>query len=171
MSKNNDVALDDVFTATTGSVLVSGIQALVRLTLEQMWLDEARGLKTASFVSGYPGSPLGGVDMEFDRAKRFLDPSGVRFQHGLNEELAATAVVGTQFVDQLPGATYDGVVGYWFGKNPGLDRAADALRHGNYAGTTPLGGAVAMIGDDPSSKSSTLPSSSAEMCIPIWSLT
>ena len=164
MSKNNDVALDDVFTATTGSVLVSGIQALVRLTLEQMWLDEARGLKTASFVSGYPGSPLGGVDMEFDRAKRFLDPAGVRFQHGLNEELAATAVVGTQFVDQLPGATYDGVVGYWFGKNPGLDRAADALRHGNYAGTTPLGGAVAMIGDDPSSKSSTLPSSSAEMC-------
>ena len=131
MSKNNDVALDDVFTATTGSVLVSGIQALVRLTLEQMWLDEARGLTTASFVSGYPGSPLGGVDMEFDRAKRFLDPAGVRFQHGLNEELAATAVVGTQFVDQLPGATYDGVVGYWFGKNPGLDRAArlTALLH------------------------------------------
>ena len=164
MAKQSDVRLDDVFTATSGSVLMSGIQAIVRAALEQMWLDHGRSLNTASFISGYPGSPLGGVDMELDRAKRFLDPANVIFQHGLNEELAATAVVGSQLLDQVPGALYDGVVGYWFGKNPGLDRAADALRHGNYAGTMPLGGMVAIIGDDPSSKSSTLPSASAEMC-------
>ncbi len=164
MAKNSDVNLSDVFTATSGSVLMSGIQAIVRATLEQMWLDRGRGLSTGSFVSGYPGSPLGTVDMEFDRAKRYCEPANIHFHHAINEELAATAVVGTQLVDQLPGADVEGAVGYWFGKNPGLDRAADALRHGNYMGTTPLGGLVAFIGDDPSSKSSTLPSSSAEMC-------
>ncbi|MEI7479989.1 MAG: indolepyruvate ferredoxin oxidoreductase family protein, partial [Actinomycetes bacterium] len=164
MAKHSDVNLSDVFTATSGSVLMSGIQAIVRASLEQMWLDRGRGLSTGSFVSGYPGSPLGTVDMEFDRAKRYLEPANIHFHHAINEELAATAVVGTQLVDQLPGADVDGAVGYWFGKNPGLDRAADALRHGNYMGTSPLGGLVAFIGDDPSSKSSTLPSSSAEMC-------
>ena len=164
MAKHSDVNLSDVFTATSGSVLMSGIQAIVRASLEQMWLDRGRGLSTGSFVSGYPGSPLGTVDMEFDRAKRYCDPANIHFHHAINEELAATAVVGTQLVDQLPGADVDGAVGYWFGKNPGLDRAADALRHGNYMGTSPLGGLVAFIGDDPSSKSSTLPSSSAEMC-------
>ena len=164
MAKHSDVNLSDVFTATSGSVLMSGIQAIVRASLEQMWLDRGRGFKTGSFVSGYPGSPLGTVDMEFDRAKRYLDPANVHFSHAINEELAATAVVGTQMLDHLPGARFDGAVGYWFGKNPGFDRAADALRHGNYMGTAALGGLVAMVGDDPSSKSSTLPSSSAEMC-------
>ena len=153
MAKQSDVNLSDVFTATSGSVLMSGIQAIVRASLEQMWLDRGRGLSTGSFVSGYPGSPLGTVDMEFDRAKRYLEPANIHFHHAINEELAATAVVGTQLVDQLPGADVDGAVGYWFGKNPGLDRAADALRHGNYMGTSPLGGLVAFIGDDPSSKS------------------
>ena len=158
------VSLNDVFEAHEGAVLMSGVQALVRLAIEQMRLDRARGLHTGTFVSGYPGSPLGTVDMEFKRAERYTKPEGIVFKDGLNEELAASAVAGTQLLDQLPGALVDGVVGLWYGKNPGLDRAADAIRHGNFAGTMPLGGAVAIIGDDPASKSSTLPSSSAEMC-------
>ncbi|WP_336204330.1 indolepyruvate ferredoxin oxidoreductase family protein [Nonomuraea sp. LPB2021202275-12-8] len=158
------VSLDDRYTATDGRVLMSGIQALVRLTLEQRRLDERRGLDTRVFVSGYQGSPLGGVDLEMGRAARFLDPAGVVFQPGLNEELAATSVAGTQLLGQLPGKRHDGVTGFWYGKNPGLDRAADAIRHGNVAGTAALGGAVAWIGDDPGSKSSTVPSSCEPMC-------
>ncbi|MCQ8832082.1 indolepyruvate ferredoxin oxidoreductase family protein [Streptomyces malaysiensis] len=158
------VSLDDKYTARSGRVLISGIQALVRLTLEQRRLDEARGLNTRAFVTGYQGSPLGGVDMEMDRARRFLDPGGVVFRPGLNEELAATAVAGTQVLGQVPGRRHDGVTGFWYGKNPGLDRAADAIRHSTVAGTAALGGAVAWIGDDPGSKSSTVPSSCEPMC-------
>ncbi|MGW7694516.1 indolepyruvate ferredoxin oxidoreductase family protein [Streptomyces asiaticus] len=158
------VSLDDPYTARGGRVLISGIQALVRLTLEQRRLDEARGLDTRAFVSGYPGSPLGGVDLELDRARRFLDPAGVVFRPGLNEELAATAVAGTQLLGQVPGRRHEAVTGFWYGKNPGLDRAADAMRHGTVAGTAALGGAVAWIGDDPGSKSSTVPSSCEPMC-------
>lgn len=158
------VSLDDRYTAHDGRVLISGIQALVRLTLEQRRLDEARGLNTRAYVSGYQGSPLAGVDLEMGRAKRFLEQAGVVFQAGLNEELAATAVAGTQLLEQVPGRRHDGVTGFWYGKNPGLDRAADAIRHANVAGTTPLGGAVAWIGDDPGCKSSTLPSSCEPMC-------
>ncbi|GAA3213020.1 indolepyruvate ferredoxin oxidoreductase family protein [Nonomuraea helvata] len=158
------VSLDDKYTAADGRVLISGIQALVRLTLEQRRLDEERGLDTRVFVSGYQGSPLAGVDMEMGRAARFLEQAGVVFQAGLNEELAATSVAGTQLLDQVPGRRHDGVTGFWYGKNPGLDRAADALRHANVAGTAPLGGAVAWIGDDPGCKSSTLPSSCEPMC-------
>ncbi|MEV0581374.1 indolepyruvate ferredoxin oxidoreductase family protein [Nonomuraea sp. NPDC050310] len=158
------VHLDDKYTATEGRVLISGIQALVRLTLEQRRLDEARGLNTRVFVSGYQGSPLGGVDLEMARAARFLDPAGVVFQPGLNEELAATAVAGTQLLKETPGARHQGVTGFWYGKNPGLDRAADAIRHANLAGTSAHGGAVAWIGDDPGSKSSTVPSSCEPMC-------
>ncbi|MYW04378.1 indolepyruvate ferredoxin oxidoreductase family protein [Streptomyces sp. SID3343] len=157
------VSLDDKYTAESGRVLISGIQALVRLTLEQRRLDAERGLDTRVFVSGYQGSPLGGVDLEMGRAKRFLDPAGVVFRAGLNEELAATAVAGSQLVDQTPGARHVGVTGFWYGKNPGLDRAADAIRHATMAGTAPLGGAVAWIGDDPGSKSSTVPSSCEPM--------
>ncbi|MFB4266694.1 indolepyruvate ferredoxin oxidoreductase family protein [Nonomuraea sp. GTA35] len=158
------VSLDDKYTALDGRVLISGIQALVRLTLEQRRLDRARGLDTRAYVTGYQGSPLAGVDLEMGRAKRFLDEAGVVFQASLNEELAATAVAGTQLLEQVPGRRHDGVVGYWYGKNPGLDRAADAIRHANVAGTAPLGGAVAWIGDDPGCKSSTLPSSCEPMC-------
>ncbi|WP_194244205.1 indolepyruvate ferredoxin oxidoreductase family protein [Nonomuraea phyllanthi] len=158
------VSLDDKYTALDGRVLISGIQALVRLTLEQRRLDEERGLDTRVFVSGYQGSPLAGVDLEMGRAARFLDPAGVVFQPGLNEELAATSVAGTQLLDQVPGRRHDGVTGFWYGKNPGLDRAADAIRHANVAGTAPLGGAVAWIGDDPGCKSSTLPSACEPMC-------
>ncbi|MFC4947901.1 indolepyruvate ferredoxin oxidoreductase family protein [Pseudonocardia sp. GCM10023141] len=158
------VSLDDKYTAEHGRVLISGIQAIVRLTLEQRALDEARGLNTRVFVTGYQGSPLAGLDTEMGRAARFLEPAGVVFQAGLNEELAATAIAGTQMLRRTPGARHDGVTGFWYGKNPGLDRAADAIRHGNVAGTAALGGAVALIGDDPSSKSSTVPSACEQMC-------
>ncbi|MEV4253111.1 indolepyruvate ferredoxin oxidoreductase family protein [Spirillospora sp. NPDC049652] len=157
------VRLDDRYTAHEGRVLISGVQALVRLTLEQRWLDEARGFDTRAFVSGYQGSPLGGVDLEMGRAAKFLDEAGVVFQAGLNEELAATAVAGTQLLGQVPGRRHEGVTGYWYGKNPGLDRAADAIRHAQLAGTAAVGGAVAWIGDDPASKSSTVPSSCEPM--------
>ncbi|MFD7898213.1 indolepyruvate ferredoxin oxidoreductase family protein [Streptomyces sp. NPDC059743] len=158
------ISLDDKYVLHSGRVLMSGIQALVRLTLEQRRLDEARGLNTRVFVSGYQGSPLGGVDLEMGRARRFLDPEGVTFRAGLNEELAATAVAGTQMLGKVPGSRHQGVTGFWYGKNPGLDRAADAIRHSNVAGTSALGGAVAWIGDDPGSKSSTVPSSCEPMC-------
>ncbi|MCW2952974.1 MAG: indolepyruvate ferredoxin oxidoreductase alpha and beta subunit [Conexibacter sp.] len=158
------VALDDKYVAESGRVLISGVQALVRLTLEQRRLDRRRGHDTGVFVSGYQGSPLGGVDREMQRAHKLLEPEGIVFHPGLNEELAATAVAGTQLLGQLERRRRDGVVGFWYGKNPGFDRAADALRHGNVSGTAPLGGAVAWIGDDPESKSSTLPSSCEPMC-------
>ncbi|HEX3831738.1 MAG TPA: indolepyruvate ferredoxin oxidoreductase family protein [Solirubrobacteraceae bacterium] len=151
--------LDDRYSAERGRALMNGIQALVRLLIEQRRLDASRGLNTGVFVSGYPGSPLGGLDREIVRAREHLNPHGVVFEPGVNEELAATAVNGTQLVEQLPGRTRDGVTGFWYGKAPGLDRAADAIRHGNVSGTSHLGGAVALIGDDPVCKSSTLPSS------------
>ncbi|MDQ4119779.1 MAG: indolepyruvate ferredoxin oxidoreductase family protein, partial [Actinomycetota bacterium] len=131
--------------------------------LAQRRLDIARGLDTRAFVSGYQGSPLGGLDSELGRARRHLDEAGVVFRPGVNEELAATAVAGTQLLDAVPGRRHDGVVGFWYGKNPGLDRAADAIRHGTLAGTARLGGAVAIVGDDPASKSSTVPSSCEPM--------
>jgi indolepyruvate ferredoxin oxidoreductase len=143
---------------------MSGIQALVRVTLDQRRLDDDRGLRTGLFVSGYEGSPLGGLDLEMARARRHLDELGVTFRPGLNEELAATAVAGTQSLGVFPGRRVDGVTGCWYGKNPGLDRAADAIRHGNISGTAPLGGAVAWIGDDPASKSSTVPSTCVATC-------
>jgi indolepyruvate ferredoxin oxidoreductase len=151
--------LDDRYVAQSGHALMSGIQAIVRLLIEQRRLDSTRGLNTGVFVSGYPGSPLGGLDREIIRAREHLEPHGVVFEPGVNEELAATAVNGTQLVEQLPGRTRDGVTGFWYGKAPGLDRAADAIRHGNVSGTAHLGGAVALVGDDPVCKSSTLPSS------------
>jgi indolepyruvate ferredoxin oxidoreductase len=154
-----EARLDDRYTAGHGRALMSGIQALVRLLIEQRRLDASRGLNTGVFVSGYPGSPLGGLDREIVHAREHLEPHGIVFEPAVNEELAATAVNGTQLIGELPGRTRDGVVGFWYGKAPGLDRAADAIRHGNVSGTAHLGGAVALIGDDPICKSSTLPSS------------
>lgn len=159
-----EVSLDDALTVEDGPVLLTGIQALVRTTLQQRWADERRGLDTAAFVSGYQGSPLGGVDRAMQRASAHLDAAGIVFRPGLNEELAATAVAGTQLLGQLDRRRVEAVTGYWYGKAPGLDRAADAIRHGNLSGTAPLGGAVAWIGDDPTAKSSTVPSSSEPLC-------
>jgi indolepyruvate ferredoxin oxidoreductase len=159
-----EVTLDDKYVAESGRVPISGVQALVRLMLDQRRLDRRRGHDTAVFVSGYPGSPLGGLDQELRRASRHLTPAGVVFRPGVNEELAATAVAGTQLLGRLAGRRHDGVTGFWFGKSPGFDRAADAIRHGTLSGTSPLGGAVALIGDDPTAKSSTVPSASEAMC-------
>ncbi|MBF6619922.1 MAG: indolepyruvate ferredoxin oxidoreductase family protein [Patulibacter sp.] len=159
-----DVSLDDKYDAVAGPVLLNGIQALVRIALDQQRLDERAGHRNGIFVSGYPGSPLGGVDRELEREHQRLSAARVVFRPGLNEELAATAVSGTQLLGELERRRVDGVTGFWFGKSPGLDRAADAIRHGNLAGTSPLGGAVAWIGDDPASKSSTVPSSSEPLC-------
>lgn len=157
------VSISDRYEATEGTVLLSGIEALVRLLLTQRDLDRARDLSTALFISGYEGSPLGGLDQQLQRAHQLLSEADIVFSPGLNEELAATSVGGTQLTGQLPGRRVDGVVGFWYGKNPGLDRAADAIRHANVSGTSPLGGAVALVGDDPMSKSSTLPSSCEQM--------
>ncbi|MBJ7519903.1 MAG: indolepyruvate ferredoxin oxidoreductase family protein [Solirubrobacteraceae bacterium] len=159
-----DVNLQDKFAATAGAVLLSGVQSLVRTTLDQRRLDRAAGLSTAAYVSGYQGSPLGGVEREMGRAAAEREDLGVVFAQGVNEELAATAVAGTQLLGEVGGRRHDAVTGYWFGKAPGLDRAADAIRHANVSGTHPLGGAVAWIGDDPSAKSSSVPSSSEPLC-------
>jgi indolepyruvate ferredoxin oxidoreductase len=160
----SDVTLEDKYTAESGPVMLGGIQALVRLMLDVRRMDQRRGHDTGVFITGYQGSPLGGLDQELARARRLLEPAGVVFHPGLNEELAATAVGGTQLIGELDGRSKEGVAGFWYGKNPGLDRAADAIRHSNLTGTAPLGGAVALIGDDPSAKSSTVPSGCESTC-------
>ncbi|MDE2579426.1 MAG: indolepyruvate ferredoxin oxidoreductase family protein [Hyphomicrobiales bacterium] len=138
-----------------GHVLMTGAQALVRLPMLQSARDRAAGLNTAGYVSGYRGSPLGGLDSLFARTKRALDASNVTFAPGLNEELAATAIWGTQQIDALGAAKVDGVFGMWYGKGPGVERAADALRHGNFAGAHKNGGVLVVYGDDHPGKSST----------------
>jgi indolepyruvate ferredoxin oxidoreductase len=163
-SQVDNITLEDCYRRQDGRVHLTGTQALVRMLLEQSALDRRRGLRTAAFVSGYPGSPLGGLDREIVAAAKYVEPAGIVFRPGVNEELAATAVAGTQLLAELPGRDVDGVVGFWYGKNPGLDRAADAIRHATISGTAHLGGAVAIIGDDPMCKSSTLPSSAEAMC-------
>ena len=155
-------SLEDKYRVVSGRIFISGIEALVRLTVEQTRLDRSRGLATSVFVSGYPGSPLGGLDLEFLRSASLLGDEVV-YRPGVNEELAATAVAGTQLLGRVPGRTRRGVTGIWFGKSPGLDRAADAIRHATLSGTSPFGGAVAWIGDDPACKSSTVPSSCEPM--------
>ena len=153
-----ETTLRDKYVLEQGTIFLSGIQALVRVLLDQQRSDRRHGLNTATFVSGYQGSPLGGFDKEVIALRELAAEHAIEFTSGLNEELAATAVYGSQLVQNLPGARHDGVVGVWYGKNPGLDRAMDALRHANFAGTHPNGGALALVGDDPSCKSSTLPS-------------
>ena len=154
------VTLDDKYALESGRVYLSGVQALVRLLLEQRRRDHKRGLNTAGFVSGYRGSPLGGVDLELWRAASVLAGEHIHFEPGLNEELAATMVQGSQQIGVIGKAQYDGVFGLWYGKNPGLDRAADALKHNNAAGTAHLGGALAVSGDDPAASSSSIPNQS-----------
>src|SRR5690242_5853090 len=153
-----DVSLTDKYELEQGTIFLSGIQALVRVLLDQHRADARRGVRTATFASGYQGSPLGGFDKEVQRLRDLAGEHHIEFTPGLNEELAATAVYGTQLAMGLPDPKYDGVVGVWYGKNPGLDRAMDAIRHANFAGTSPTGGVLALVGDDPSCKSSTLPS-------------
>jgi len=151
------VTLDDKYTAKRGRVFLNGMQALTRLPIVQRWRDQAAGHNTAGFISGYRGSPLGGYDLELMRAKKYLDPLTIHFEPGLNEDLAATAVWGSQQVNLSDKAKYDGVFGIWYGKGPGVDRSMDVFKHANAAGTSPLGGVLAIAGDDHGAKSSTLP--------------
>ncbi|GAA3561881.1 indolepyruvate ferredoxin oxidoreductase family protein [Streptomyces osmaniensis] len=148
------------YQATAGRVQLTGIQALARLPIDQHRRDLAAGKDVATFISGYEGSPLAGYDLELGRLRSLLDANDVRHVPGLNEEAAATAVQGSQLVNTLDGATRDGVLGIWYGKAPGLDRATDALRHGNLMGAHPAGGALVLVGDDPAAKSSSVPCSS-----------
>src|SRR5947207_3270621 len=152
-----DVRLEDKYVLASGRVYVSGIQALVRLLIMQRLRDEAAGINTAGFVSGYRGSPLGGLDKALWEAQPHLDRHHIKFQPGVNEDLAATAVWGTQQVGLLGPAKYDGVYAMWYGKGPGVDRCGDVFKHANHAGTTKHGGVLLVAGDDHGAYSSTLP--------------
>ncbi|WP_088281492.1 indolepyruvate ferredoxin oxidoreductase family protein [Ideonella sp. A 288] len=150
------VTLDDKYALDSGRAFMSGIQALVRLPMLQRVRDAAAGLNTAGFVSGYRGSPLGGYDQALWSAKKHLAAHHVVFQPGVNEELAATAVWGTQQIEfDAANRKYDGVFGLWYGKGPGVDRCSDVFKHANLAGTSPHGGVIALAGDDHVAKSST----------------
>ncbi|MEP3666737.1 MAG: indolepyruvate ferredoxin oxidoreductase, partial [Roseibium sp.] len=156
-----NVTLDDKYVATQGQVYLTGIQALVRLAFDRARLDREAGLKTGGFISGYRGSPLGGYDTELTRAKRFMSANDIHFQPGVNEELGATAVWGSQKLKgHGKGSDYDGVFGIWYGKAPGVDRAGDALKQANASGTDRHGGVLALAGDDHLAKSSVLPGQS-----------
>jgi len=155
-----EVTLDDKYSVVEGDVVMSGIQALVRVPLDQHRRDRAAGLRTATYVSGYRGSPLGGFDLALERAKALLDEHHVTFVPAVNEDLAATAVYGSQLAATFPNPRYDGVLGMWYGKGPGVDRTGDAFRHGNVAGIGRNGGVLAVAGDDPGAKSSTVASAS-----------
>ena len=152
-----DFDLDQKFTLERGRVLLTGVQALVRLPIDQHRADAARGLRTATFISGYQGSPLGTVDLTIERNLDLLTAHDVVWVPGVNEELAATAVWGSQEPLLGPLARHDGVVGMWYGKGPGVDRCGDVFKHGNFKGTAPNGGVLVLAGDDPMAKSSTLP--------------
>jgi indolepyruvate ferredoxin oxidoreductase len=152
-----DYTLDHKYTRTEGRIYLSGVQALVRLPLMQRLRDQAAGLNTGGFVSGYRGSPLGGFDLELWRARKHLESAGVKFQPGLNEDLGATMVWGTQQTNLFPGARVDGVYAMWYGKGPGVDRCGDVFKHGNAAGTSRHGGVLALAADDHACRSSTLP--------------
>ncbi|MET3146280.1 UNVERIFIED_ORG: indolepyruvate ferredoxin oxidoreductase [Xanthomonas axonopodis] len=157
-----DYTLDHKYTRTDGRIYLSGVQALVRLPLLQRLRDDAAGLATAGFISGYRGSPLGGLDLELWRARKHLDAAKVTFTPGLNEDLAATMVWGTQQTNLFPGANVQGVYGMWYGKGPGVDRSGDVFKHGNAAGTSPFGGVLALAADDHACRSSTLPHGSED---------
>ena len=152
-----DVALDDRFTLPSGRMYMNGSHALLRLMMLQRQIDERAGLNTAGFLSGYRGSPLGAIDQNAWKAKKHLAKSHITFVPGVNEELAATAVWGTQQLNLYPQAKYDGVFAMWYGKGPGVDRCGDVFKHANHAGSSKFGGALLIAGDDHGAKSSTLP--------------
>ncbi|MCT8175686.1 indolepyruvate ferredoxin oxidoreductase family protein [Variovorax sp. CY25R-8] len=149
-------ALEDRYGVDDGWVYMTGIQALVRLPLQQRARDAAAGWNTGGYISGYRGSPLGRYDMELWAAEKQLKAANVVFRSGLNEDLAATAIWGSQYVGTFPGARVDGVFGIWYGKGPGVDRSGDVLRHANQAGTSPKGGVLCLAGDDHGAKSSSV---------------
>ncbi len=159
---DRDYTLEHKYSRTDGRIYLSGVQALVRLPLMQRLRDQAAGLDSAGFISGYRGSPLGGFDLELWRARRHLDAAQVKFTPGLNEDLAATMVWGTQQTHLFPGAKVEGVFGMWYGKGPGVDRSGDVFKHANAAGTWRNGGVLALAADDHACRSSTLPHGSED---------
>ncbi|MBL8380295.1 MAG: indolepyruvate ferredoxin oxidoreductase family protein [Burkholderiales bacterium] len=161
------VSLEDKYTHDEGTAFMTGTQALVRLPLLQRKRDLAAGKNTAGFISGYRGSPLGGYDQALGKAKKHLKEHHVVFQPGVNEDLAATSIWGTQQVNLFQGAMYDGVFGIWYGKGPGVDRCGDVFKHANMAGTSPLGGVLALAGDDHGAKSSTTAHQSEQILIAV----
>lgn len=159
------VSLEDKYVIERGRIYISGTQALVRLPMLQKERDLRLGLNTAGYISGYRGSPLGGLDLALWKAKTNLAEHDVVFQPGLNEDIAATAVWGTQQVNLYPNARYDGVFGMWYGKGPGVDRSADVLKHANAAGTAKNGGVLLLVGDDHAAKSSSVAHQSEHLLI------
>ncbi len=152
-----DVELDDKYDLSKTTIFLSGTQAIVRLTLMQKARDLAAGLNTAGYVTGYRGSPVGALDQQFVRAQKFIDASDVRFEPGLNEDIAATALWGSQQVAMRGEGKFEGVFGVWYGKGPGVDRTGDVFRHANSAGSAEYGGVLALTGDDHAAESSTVP--------------
>src|SRR5215470_6576582 len=152
--------LDAKYRVTEGGILITGVQALARVLFDQIRADRRRGLRTAAFVCGYPGSPLGGFDQTLQRTGPLLGEHDVHWEPGVNEDLAATAVWGSQQDNLAPLSKHDGVIGMWYGKAPGVDRSGDVFRHANLHGSGRNGGVLCAIGDDPASKSSTLPGAS-----------
>ena len=152
---SDTISLDDKYTLERGRAFITGTQALIRLPMLQRQRDVKAGLNTAGFITGYRGSPLGSVDQTAAKAKKYLDAHHVKFHPGMNEDLAATSVWGTQQVNLFPGAQYDGVFGMWYGKGPGVDRCGDVFKHANMAGTSRHGGVLVLAGDDHAAKSST----------------
>jgi indolepyruvate ferredoxin oxidoreductase len=164
-----DYALSDNLTRAHGRVFLTGTQALVRLLCMQKVCDDAQGLSTGGFVSGYRGSPLGAVDQELWRASKLLAQHNVEFLPAINEELGATAVLGSQQVEADPTRKVDGVFAMWYGKGPGVDRAGDALKHGHLYGSSPRGGVLVILGDDHGCVSSSMPHQSEQALI-AWSM-
>jgi indolepyruvate ferredoxin oxidoreductase len=162
-----DYRLNDSLWAAKGRIFLTGTQALVRLVLMQRQRDEAAGLATRGFISGYRGSPLGMVDLAVWKAGKGLEEQGVRFLPAINEELAATAVLGTQRVEADPDKTCEGVFAMWYGKGPGVDRAGDALKHGNAYGSSPHGGVLIVAGDDHGCVSSSM-SHQSDLAFQAW---
>jgi indolepyruvate ferredoxin oxidoreductase len=166
-----EITLDDKYTLARGRAFMTGTQALVRLPMLQRARDLAAGLNTAGFISGYRGSPLGGFDQALARAKKYLAENHIKFQPGVNEDLAAASIWGSQQVNLFEGAKYDGVFAMWYGKGPGVDRCGDVFKHANSAGTSKHGGVLVLAGDDHAAKSSTLAHQSEHIfkacCIPV----
>ncbi|SMX38862.1 indolepyruvate ferredoxin oxidoreductase family protein [Maliponia aquimaris] len=152
-----DYALEDRYVARAGRVFLTGTQAIIRIALDQARRDKARGLDTRGYISGYRGSPVGGVDLEITRNRKIVDEAGITFLPAVNEEFGATQMIGTQQVETDPDKTCQGVFGLWYGKGPGVDRAADALKHGNAYGSSPHGGVLVVAGDDHGCVSSSMP--------------
>ena len=156
----NNFSLNDKYTLFEGRVVLSGIQALVRLLLDQHRADIIKGINTGTLVSGYRGSPVGVLDINLVKNKKLLDEHNIKFIPGVNEDLGATLIYGSQMAGMVSNVKYDGVLGMWYGKAPGVDRTGDIFRHANFLGVGKNGGVLAVAGDDPSCKSSTLPSQS-----------